>query len=143
MSENSMRKFVETRLNTNMGITYPMWGVKIPNVKFDTPDQYVAHTILEGDSQQTTLGNVAQVRHVGVLQIDVYVQTDSGTGTLNEVVDFVGGLFTRLSANLEDQARVVFRTAKSRNMGSHDGYERKVVSIPWYRDEVKTSHQIG
>lgn len=141
MSENSMRKWIENRLIDNMAVDHPTVGVKIPNVKFDPGSAYVCYYILGGESQQITLGESAQIRHVGVIQFDAFVEQDTGLGTLNDLADYLGSLFQRTSGNLDDGDRLVLRTPVYKYMGEDDGYSRKVVTIPFYRDEASVSVQ--
>lgn len=135
MSSNSMRKYVENRLIDKMALLYPTWGVKVPNVKFEVPNQYVDYFLLEGDSMQIILGNKTRVRQVGVLQIDVYVQEDSGMGDMNDVAQYVADTFMRRAARLEDSAAVTFKVPVFKDMGKFNGFYRKIVSVPWFRDE--------
>lgn len=139
MSENSMRKFIEARLIAGMIANHPDWGVMIPNVKFKKGDQFVSYVIKEDRSFQTTLGQRAFNRHIGTLELELYVQVDSGVGNLNTVADYLGSLFSFLYATLDDNDILVFRTATHRFTGSADGYASKLVEIPWYRDELFTS----
>ena len=141
MSEDSMRQWVEDTLITQMGANYPNWGVKIPNVKFERDGNYVDYNILEGDSQQTTLGPVASTRHVGVLQLNVMVVQNTGQGEMNAVVASLGSWFGRAGVTLVDCARLVTRTPSPRWMGTSDGYAWKAISIPFYRDEEFTNAQ--
>lgn len=137
MSLESMRKYVETTLTTELASTHPSVKIKYENVKFVpvSGGTYVAIYILDGDAFQASLGNRFTERHVGVLQIDIMSPEGSGTTYRNSLADRISSIFRRLNSLLVDGSYLQFRVPRTTALGNEGLYDRLAVSISYYRDE--------
>lgn len=137
MSVESMRRFVETTITTQLALTHPNVKIKYENVKFAPRpnDMYVAAYIIEGDSFQASLGNRFVERHVGIVQVDIMTPEGQGTSTRNILADRIGEIFRRLKATLVDGSYLQFRVPRATPLGNEGLYDRMAVSIAYYRDE--------
>lgn len=137
MSEDTQRAWIEERLINSLPLAPVEADVEINNVKFKTRDgvPYLTYFILGGDGKQAELVQGGYERHVGVLQIDVLVPENTGTGDLSRLAAWATKLFSRESVLLPDNARLRFRVGSHTYLGVRDGLARRVVSVPYWRDE--------
>lgn len=136
MSEETHRVWVEQRLIAAMPVQFPDVSLEMPNIKF-TPtngEPYVKYTILGGEGAAAEVGEGID-RQVGVLQLDVLVPLNSGTGELTRLADYCVKMFAKQSAVLTDGAYLRHRAGYSKYLGENSGLARRACTIPYWRDE--------
>lgn len=138
MSDATMRKKIDEMIINFMALNYPAVPVKIPGIRFKDKQTYLAYWILEGEGRQAEIAKKSTNRHVGVLQIDVLTLENRGFGDLDEISDAIAPIFSKQTKQLEDSAILRFRVASAKNINANNGYIRKMISIPYWRDEPKT-----
>ena len=136
MSEDNQRAWIETYLSGLVLAQQPDVTLKFPNTKGNKPDTpYLEYFVLGGDAKQAELVEGGFERHVGVLQVDVMVAEDSGTGIATRLADWVVKQFSRKSQELAGGERLRFRVGRHVDRGVKDGLYIRSCSIPYWRDE--------
>ena len=137
MSLDLMRKRIETVVTNAMAIQYPAITIKYENVRFTPPAKakYIAIYILDGQSVQAELGDNAVIRYPGIVQVDCLAPEDTATSGLNVMAQFIADTLKRKNYQLEDGAFLKLRTPAIKSLGTNAGWNRKVVTIDYLRDE--------
>ncbi|WP_170240820.1 phage tail terminator-like protein [Rhodoligotrophos appendicifer] len=127
-----MRSYVASTLAAALPDTPTHWA----NQLFAQPDGlFLSVSMNDGESLRANLGAQFTVRHVGRLEVTVFVPQDTGTRALYLAGETVGRTFQELGANLPDSARLLFRTPSYSDGGTVGGFYTLVVRIPYLRDE--------
>lgn len=137
MSLESLRKYVEHRLTSQLALTHPAVKIKYENVKFNQPSGslFVAVYVIDGDSFPANLGDKFTERHVGIIQIDVMTPEGSGTSNRNKLSDRISEIFRIKQAVLDDGSSVTFRSPRTTPLGNEGLFDRVAITFPYYRDE--------
>lgn len=136
MSDSTQRRYIENRLKEHLTLTYPAVFFEFNNTKDDPRDgqSRVFYQIMTGKGVRANLGSKVD-RHVGELQLDILVPEDTGNGLRDQIADYLAGIFNENEAVLTDNSRLHFKVPGSKEMGVKNGLSRKVVSIPFWRDD--------
>lgn len=136
MSDSAQRRYIENRLKEHLTLTYPAVFFEFNNTKDDPGDKQprVFYQIMSGKGARANLGSKVD-RHVGELQLDIMVPEDTGNGLRDQIADFLSGIFNEAEAVLADNSRLHFKVPGSKEMGVKNGLSRKVVSVPFWRDD--------
>lgn len=139
MSYKTMRKKIDVLILNGMGHNFPNIPVRVPGApKEGKPELYVAYYILEGEGRQAELGLKSINRHVGILQLDALMVDNLGYGELDEIGAYLQTLFDKKTFQLDDGGILRFRVASIKDINEEHGFIRKMVSIPYIRDDPKT-----
>jgi hypothetical protein len=130
MSYAAELKSIESRFAAAWGATS---RVAYANTTF-TPivqEPYVRLTVLPGLSSQISMGEQRLFRHVGVIDVAIFVPAGSASKSALELADMVATIFR--GATFEG---IVCRAPDVRIVGSQDGWFHVNVSVSYNRDEL-------
>lgn len=89
---------------------------------------WVRLTIQNGDAFQASMGDNPAFRHIGVVFVQIYTKTDTGSGRALELADFVDALFRNLTLN-----NLRFKVPQVRRMPQNAEWFQINVSTEFYR----------
>ena len=136
MSDSAVTTYIEKRIVSQVGFSYPEFTVDIRSVPEDESPKRVAYLLIGGRSARSTLG-AKWDRHIGILQIEVIIPDNQGNGERDEVADFLADTFNELEVTLPNDIRLRFKVPSQRDFGTGDGESKKIVSIPYWVDVLK------
>ncbi len=87
--------------------------------------------ILNGDSALRGLGLTKLYRYAGVVSIDIYIASKTGTKLADQYADTIDSIFRG-----QQFSSLLFRASTRTDLGNDDNYWRVNVSIPFQRDEL-------
>lgn len=133
MSYQTENNELRARFNTQWGDRIP---VAWPNASFTPPNPispWCRFSITEGESQRTTFGaNTNNVRHTGIIYIQIFTPSNTGDGVALQRADEAAGIFRKWCGT-----NITCRDASIKVVGSTgDGWYQINVSIPFIRDEL-------
>lgn len=70
--------------------------VMFENKQYDGDSEWIRLSIQNGDAFQATMGDDPAFRHPGVVFVQIFTKTDTGSGRALELADFVDALFRNL-----------------------------------------------
>jgi len=135
MSFNDTRNAIEARMVAN----YSTYKVKFENTKFKPPvnTPWLALTVQDGEAFNASIGTARRVqRHPGIIQVDIYVPENQGTKTSREIADAVAVIFNTVQFSLGSSGTISTRAPALQGLGIEEGWDRKVLSIPFIRDVI-------
>lgn len=136
MSADAQRAFIEKFLLNTFKSAHPTFKVLINNaISPKEMSRYVEYTDLAGDARQGELTGRSFDRAVGVLQIDIMVPEDSGSGELSRIGDWFNAMLKKQSFTLSDNSVLVFRVGSHRYIGVNSKMARQSFRIGYYRDD--------
>lgn len=136
MSDSAVTTYIEKRIVSQVGFSYPEFTVDIRSVPEDESPKRVAYLLIGGRSTRSTLG-AKWDRHIGILQIEVIIPENQGNGERDEVADFLADVFNEHETTLPNDIRIRFKVPSQRDFGTGDGESKKIVSIPYWVDVLK------
>lgn len=136
MSDSAVTTYIEKRIVSQVGFSYPEFTVDIRSVPEDESPKRVAYLLIGGRSARSTLG-AKWDRHIGILQIEVIIPENQGNGERDEVADFLADVFNEHETTLPNDIRIRFKVPSQRDFGTGDGESKKIVSIPYWVDVLK------
>lgn len=95
-------------------------------------------TILLTGSPRVTLGTSYRKRHFGMLQFDIYTPENQGTRKAELILQMLDEAFDSVQIPTEDGQVIHFQSPSPRNLGNWSQRNRRVMSCPFYRDELRT-----
>ena len=130
MSFASERQAIESRFSTQWGTTTP---IKYDNIKYvpTAGTSFVALEIHKGASIQASLGTSPLFRGIGIISVNIYTPTGSGTNTGRAYADTAAGIFRNVVFS-----GIVCKSASVTRLGEQEGWFIYNVSIPFYHDET-------
>jgi hypothetical protein len=137
MSIETQRQELFGRLQGALATQFPNVPIAWPNIKFDQPDgPFVLVNILLGDQTRQNLGPNYTVRHISVLQFDIYTPEDTGTKLLGEVAEFLAKHFREQEYQLSDGDRLLVKPPQMTGGAAARGFERLTLRFPLWRDAL-------
>lgn len=128
MAFDAIRAAIEDHFSTNYSTTV----VAYDNVPFTPPaTSHVRLFILDGGGSQVDMGAAPSYRYTGVVEVQVFVPSDSGSGPAMQLADEVATLFRGRTLG-----GVVCRTPYATRVGQRDGWYQVNVTVPFYFDEI-------
>jgi len=126
VSFEALRESIETRFADNWSET----PVSYVNVPFTPPaGNWVRLAILTGDGQAWGItGTAGHVRDRGIIAIQVFVATDTGTKPAMDLVDAAKAIF-----EYQRFDGILTRAASVSSIGPTDGWLQTNVTIPFRR----------
>jgi len=111
--------------------------VKWSTTPFQVPSKtdWVALTLLFGDSNQISMGPQGQrlERHTGLINLQIFTPQGQGTKAAYEHADFAGGIF-RMKTVKDSQVTIVFRTPEVFNPLESDEWFNVVLRVEFQID---------
>lgn len=95
---------------------------------------YVAFFILNGDSQQISLGTHPVDRHPGVVVIQSFTPENEGSRAARERFDLIDPIFKRKELVLGNSGLIRMRVPSMTRVGTNDGWYQSNIEIPYIRD---------
>lgn len=95
---------------------------------------YIAVFILNGASQQISLGNHPVDRHPGVILIQSFTPEGEGSRTARTRFDLIDPIFKRKEFTLGDSGLIRTRVPSMTRVGTQDGWYQSNIEIPYIRD---------
>jgi len=132
MSYSNEAKYIEQRFATNWGSTT---AIKYANVDFDPPaaSAWVDLQVVSGPSRKISLGGSTNLRrYTGIVSINIYVPTNTGTRTARGYVDTASAIFRDASFN-----GIICRDPSVTDLGERNGWRVHNVSVEFQRDEIE------
>jgi len=137
MSIETQRQEMFGRVQSAMLVNFPEIPVAWPNRKFEQPDgPFVLVYIIVGDQVRQNLGERYTIRHISILQIDIYTPDDTGTKVLNDVADFLAKRFREQEYQLSDGDRLLVKPPQMIAGEAARGFERLTLRFPLWRDAL-------
>lgn len=129
MSLATARRDIEKRLADNWGTT----PIAYDGVPFDPPADaaWIRLQILDGDAFRVNIGQPGVHRQTGVIMIQIYTPTETGSNTARQYADTLSALFRDITFN-----GITCRTPNPFNIGDTGGWYQFNVAIPYYYDGV-------
>lgn len=125
---------IESRFETNWGSTT---DISWDNVEYEPSEDssWVEFTILDGESNQVSLGDSPLHRNVGVININIYAPLDTGTGSARALADQAATIFRSVQfSNILCRSPSITRIGNvKRESGSWYQYN---VTVPFQKDET-------
>ena len=104
--------------------------VQIDNEPFDEDtEEYIYPIVLDGSSDQISLGPNAAHRRVGVLIIQIFVPKNTGTLRVKVLADMLSVLFKELKLN-----SIQFESPTLVRVGQNHRYHQENFQVPYYVD---------
>ena len=125
MQFEQSRVEIVTQISSNWTVT----DVQFDNQPMPLGDEYIRPVILDGDSNQISLGPTGLHRRVGVLIIQIFVLKDTGTKRTKELADMLSVLFK--SVKLGDTQ---FESPTLVRVGQNQKYHQENFQVPFYVD---------
>ncbi len=98
------------------------------NKTYDGATEWVRISIQNGDAFQASMGDSPAFRFIGVVFVQIFTKTDTGSGRALELVDLVDALFRNLVlTNLR------FKVPQVKKMGKSGEMYQTNVSTEFYR----------
>lgn len=128
------RQAIEGRFATAWGATTP---VKYENAPFkDTKAAHVALFIRRGEGLQASLGEVPLRRWPGVILVQVFIPSGSGTQQALEYASSIGAIFDRAEFSSGTSGRIRCRIPSVETVGERAGWFQVNVTVPYLRDKA-------
>ena len=126
MSFENERLAIENRFEKFWIYTTVAWE----NVEFNTPNNegWARLNILNGAGNYKGINN--QIRHTGIIVIQIFVPRNTGTSTIRQYADYASSIFNGGKFN-----DVVCDVASIETIGADDIWHQVNVNIPYWRDE--------
>lgn len=116
-----------------IGANWTTTPIHYPNTKQPVVSPYVRVTFLPAGSVQAEIGEPGMARHDGIMQLDVFVDVDTGEGLAAQYADDLKTLFTRGTRLTKNGLQVTF--AEPSPLAGRDdghGYYQVPLQCPWY-----------
>jgi hypothetical protein len=138
-SVDSVREEITRRLAAALAPSvHAAIPVSYPNRPFQQPEgqTWIKVCFLGGEGIQTNLGENPFERYVGILQLEVISPEEKGTKLSNDILDFLGKLYSRKQF-YTDPLNVVTFKVPSYNFSDTpvNGYIKQIVRIAYKRNE--------
>ena len=127
---------IETHLAVEWAAgTYPLIELIFANTDEKQPSGVasMALSILPGGSGQKSIGGSPIIRHVGLVQIDIFIPEGDGTREAGRLADAVALIFERQRLSTSG-GTIVFGTVDRTPMPPKHGVYHTLVSFPFRRD---------
>lgn len=126
---------VETHFTTNMGTSFPGVPLVYDNsVQPDTVEVYVSINVIAGDTFPCGIVEDSKSRNVGILQVEVFTQKDTGAGEARSKAYAIGKFFRRLNLSVTSEGFAVFKEPMVNSQGTVRGRHSHLVRIGYYYD---------
>lgn len=102
--------------------------IMFENKSYTGDDDWVRISIQHGDSFQASMGDNPAFRVIGVVNVQIFTKTDTGSGRALELVDFVDALFRNLVIS-----KICFRVPQVKKVPSNTEWFQVNVSTDFYR----------
>lgn len=124
MNYQQEKKIIEEYFKLNWLHTPVMYE----NKNYIGDSDWVRISIQHGDSFQATMGDDPAFRFIGVVNVQIFTKTDTGSGRALELVDFVDALFRNLVIST-----IQFKVPQVRKVPSTTEWFQVNVSTDFYR----------
>lgn len=124
MNYQQEKKIIEEYFKLNWSHTPVMYE----NKNYIGDSDWVRISIQHGDSFQATMGDDPAFRFIGVVNVQIFTKTDTGSGRALELVDFVDALFRNLVIST-----IQFKVPQVRKVPSTTEWFQVNVSTDFYR----------
>lgn len=124
MNYQQEKKIIEEYFKLN----WPHTPVMYENKNYIGDSDWVRLSIQHGDSFQATMGDDPAFRFIGVVNVQIFTKTDTGSGRALELVDFVDALFRNLVIST-----IQFKVPQVRKVPSTTEWFQVNVSTDFYR----------
>lgn len=130
MTMVASESLIRTRFDTMWTLTdYAKDGVPFR----PTPGQaYVALFILPGEGKQVEMGILRRIRRIGLIDLQIFVPTGTGTGQAGVLTDAFADIF-----ELRTISGVIFRAMSVARVGAKDAWTQYNASIPYQEDDLR------
>lgn len=139
MSQELMRAYCADRFTTGMAANYPAVKLKFENVKFIQPaTAFVEMNLDETHAAFASTGSTRRFyRTHELLSFILNWPENAGTKQQAECAEYLKDLFQGRTVVLGGTNAVTFHVGKLVTQGLSNGFYRKVVMIPCWRDQSK------
>ncbi len=124
MNYQQEKRIIEEYFKLNWTYTPVMYE----NKNYIGDSDWVRISIQHGDSFQATMGDDPAFRFIGVVNVQIFTKTDTGSGRALELVDFVDALFRNLVIST-----IQFKVPQVRKVPSTTEWFQVNVSTDFYR----------
>jgi hypothetical protein len=93
-------------------------------------------SILDGESEQTDMGPVPRIRHIGLVAVEIYVPAAKLDAVARGHADAAAAIFRRLTLTTGAGDLIQFRTPHYRAVGVEGPWYHANLLIPFYRDSI-------
>lgn len=132
MALDELRAYVTDKVETYMGLNYPLIPTAYENQSFSTPTSgaFVYTAVEEHDGRAASFGSTNKFsRNFDIIMIEVWVPENTGTKTANDMALALSRQFQEQSYCLASGDYVSFGTARIVTLGTHQGRFGKQVLI--------------
>lgn len=132
MSYEIERQLIEDLFKTGMG---PGSAIQFGNTPFNPPKEgYTRISILGGTSGLLGVGNIQQRRYPGVIDVTVFVPTDSGNKLTREIADKVDAALAHKDVR-QGSTRIVTYGIQFTPIGKLGDWHQSNITVNFHRDE--------
>lgn len=142
MSIDTLRSKAESVLFQKLASSpYAAVPVRVENLPFDQPNaapwfSFYVHPV---DAKRAAIGTEAKFqKHMTMLVVECYAPENTGTKTLNEMMEFAGDALEESNYSLSDGDTVVTYTAIPKINGLQYGFYRGTIMVLAMRRSCKT-----
>ena len=117
-------------MNAALGSVPTIW---VPNTEEPTEFPYIKFTFIESESHNAALDKKLK-RYIGFTQVDVLVETNTGSITSNTIAQSIKDILENISIDVTDRESIIYDVGRAQETDSESGRFKQVVRIPYRRD---------
>jgi len=106
-----------------------------PNHEDPNKAPYIKFTYNESESHNAAIGGQIQ-RHIGFVQVDVYVKENTGSKDSNIICDAIVTILTNQELDLGNSEQLTYRVGMTQEIGEEQSFYRQMVRVPYFRDVI-------
>jgi len=133
MTYEALENLIRSRYHDKVGKFVPTIYDNESEEKPNFPDDlWTRVAIRHGEKSQVQLGEKRTWRNIGLLFVQIFVKTGTGSQQSMNLADRVSSYFKGVSVD-----GVTYKTPSVFHVGSSDGYYQMNVQCPFYADDLE------
>lgn len=108
-----------------------------PNFEEPNVFPFIKFTFMENESHNAAIGRKLK-RHIGLVQVDVYVEENTGSKVSNDICNSIGTLLENKDFSISPNERLTYDVSRTQEIGNESGKYRQAVRVPYHRDVISS-----